>query len=776
MAFAWVHRSGGAFVPLHARLQPGMDRKKSAMDERAAAASADASGGIDGEGQLRALIDAVPLALVIEDMAGGVRAWNTAAERMFGWGRAEALGRRLPHLTDAGRAEAAVRRERVLAGENVLDFEIECVRRDGARFFASLSSGRLVDRTGAATGLLSLVCDISERKRAERQFTLQMELTRILSECDSADEAVPRVIAAYCEVQGWACGARWSRADVTGLLRCLETWHAPQDAASAAFMAETLQTSVPLTAAPPLLGRAWHTDEAQWVPDLAADAHAAEHPAARAAGLRSAMAFRVTSGGETFGVIGLYGHAPAAHDRETAHLARQFGAQLGLFVARREEERTLQFVASHDVLTGLPNRVMFAQRLGQALAQAQRYGRKPAVLFVDLDRFKFVNDTLGHDAGDRLLRDVAERLRDSLREGDTVGRHGGDEFVVLIDQYDAAAQVAGVAQKIIDQLGRPFVYDGQEFHISASIGIAVFPNDGRDGHALMQHADMAMYRAKSSGKSQYQFYSPYMNRNSLDRRAMDVAMRAALAEGQFVLYFQPKYAADGRRLVALEALVRWARPGGGLLEPSDFLPFAEDSDTAVAIGEFVLRAACAEAARWGGGEPVRVCVNVSARHFFHGRLLSGVETVLRETGLPGDLLELEVTEPMLLQDPERATRLLGNLRALGVRVALDDFGTGYSSLGYLRRFPLDAVKVDRSFVGAIPADVESMSIVRAVIAMAHSLRLRVVGEGVETEEQARFLRIHACDEMQGYHLGRVASADDVRTLLAAARDAGQRKA
>jgi diguanylate cyclase (GGDEF)-like protein len=482
--------------------------------------------------------------------------------------------------------------------------------------------------------------------------------------------------------------------------------------------------------------------------------------------MRTAFAIPVCVEGDTLAVIELYSRVHQEPDRDLLRIAAQLGSLIGQHIARCEMERKLQFIVSHDPLTGLPNRTIFGQRLGQALAQAARYDHKVALLFIDLDRFKLVNDTMGHEAGDRLLREVAERLRDCLREGDTVGRHGGDEFVVLIEQYESAVQVAGVAQKIIDTVAMPYYFDGHESHVSASIGIATYPNDGQDGETLLKHADIAMYRAKEAGKNQYQFYSPHMNRLSLERLDLETSLRHALERGELVLMYQPMFDMDGRSIVGMEALLRWRRKVV-LVAPAEFLPLAEETGLAVHIGEWVLRTACAQARLWHdrGGKPIRMGANVSSRHFAHGNLVGCVEDVLRATRLLPGTLQLEITESTIMQSAERAVRALRMLKEQGVAVAVDDFGTGLCSLTQLQRIPLDSIKVDRAFIGAIAQTGNGAAVARAAIAMAHSFGLRAVAEGVETEEQARFLRIQGCDEMQGFLFSAALTTEQAAQLL-----------
>jgi diguanylate cyclase (GGDEF)-like protein/PAS domain S-box-containing protein len=707
--------------------------------------------GTDNTSWLKVLLDAAPVAIVLEDRQGRVRVWNPHAERLFGWQATEIAGRLLPFGPDADRIRGERRFQRALEGEPMQQAEIECVRNDGSRFGAAVSTSPVTDQDGRIFGVLSLYTDNAERKRAEDHISLQTVVTRCLTEADTASDAITRVLQAFCGLSGWACGAHWTLDSSEAVMRCQEVWHAAGDPALDTFAAKLKITTLGPQDAQTLAAKSVAQARPLWSNEIASQNDDILAQACRAAGLRSALAFPIAMDGETHGVIELFGRKYREMDRDLSRIAAHLGSFIGEFIARRETEQRLQFVVSHDPLTGLPNRTIFAQRLSQALAQATRYGHKVALLFVDLDRFKMVNDTVGHEAGDSVLRDVAERFRECLREGDTVGRHGGDEFVVLIEQYDSAVQVSGVAQKIIDQAAIPFVLDGREFHISASIGIATYPADGQNGETLLKNADIAMYRAKEAGKNQYQFYSPDMNRQSVERGDLETALRHALERGEFTLMYQPSFDREGRHVTGMEALLRWRRPGVGLVAPAEFLPLAEETGLAVHIGEWVLRTACAQGRVWQdrGLNPVRVAVNISPRHFAHGNLVGCVDDALRATRLPANVLELEITEAMVLQNVDRAIRVLRMLKELGVRIVLDDFGTGYSSLAFLKRLAVDAVKVDRSFVSAIPHSTDGVAIARAVVAMAQSLGIKCVAEGVETDEQARFMRIQGCDEMQG---------------------------
>ncbi len=433
----------------------------------------------------------------------------------------------------------------------------------------------------------------------------------------------------------------------------------------------------------------------------------------------------------------------------------------------RQAEEKIRRLAHFDELTSLPNRTMFMHTLQRALSLAQRRNKSFALFFIDLDRFKNINDSLGHEAGDILLQDVAQRLRTHLRESDTVARLGGDEFVVLVEDCADARELDAIAQNILNAVGRPYILSGQEYHVTGSIGISTYPTDGKDPAALLKNADIAMYLAKDRGKNNFQFYSPQQNAHSFERLALESALRHALERAEFLLHFQPKVDIVGGHIVGVEALLRWNHPDLQMVMPSQFISLAEETGLIVPIGRWVLRTACAQSAAWQreGLPPLRIAVNLSARQFAHDGLLQDIADILEETRLPPGGLEVEITESMVMQNPERAVTTLTRLREMGISVSIDDFGTGYSSLGYLKRFPVDNVKVDRSFIKDLPHDQDDAAITRAVIAMAQSLRMRVIAEGVETREQLNFLREHGCDECQGYYLSRPLPAAEFALLL-----------
>lgn len=445
------------------------------------------------------------------------------------------------------------------------------------------------------------------------------------------------------------------------------------------------------------------------------------------------------------------------------------------FQVRRERKRAeerLAYLAYYDPVTDLPNRSLLLDRMSQALAYGHRHDSPVAVMFLDLDRFKAINDTFGHAAGDQLLKVVAQRLTHYVRESDTVARLGGDEFVVVITEMGHLSDAIRIAQGILQVMADPVVIEGQELYISASIGIAVYPNDGNDIPTLLKKADAALYRAKELGRNNYQAYTQEMDVKAATRVELENDLRSAFDKGQFKLLFQPKTSLLTGKITGAEALLRWEHPQWGALPPAEFLPLLEESGMINQVGAWIMTEACKRNKAWQqqGLAPITVSVNVSARQIQNGALVETVAQALAESGLDAKYLELELTEERITQNIENSDRVLDSLRQMGVHLASDDFGTGFSSLSYLQRFPIGSVKIDTSFTTELPHSRESSSIALAVIAMAHSLNLRVVAEGVETPEQLNFLNTHGCDEVQGSLVCEPIAADKLEALLRNAGD------
>ena len=472
--------------------------------------------------------------------------------------------------------------------------------------------------------------------------------------------------------------------------------------------------------------------------------------------------------------------AVIAHDADGR--ARHMAGAVHDITRRKDAEEQIRRLAHYDPLTGLPNRLLFSKQLSRAIAQAGRSGQQLAVIFIDLDNFKRVNDTLGHRAGDELLRNASARLSGVLRAHDTVARHadhignsiarlGGDEFTVLLNGLHRPDDAAAVAQRLVDALAQPVVMRGTEVLVGGSLGVAMYPNDGTDVDTLLMHADTAMYRAKASGRGGFQLYDPSMNARALDRLHLETPLRRALERREFVLHHQPRVDVLSGKIVGVEALIRWQHAERGLVPPNDFIPMVEDSGLVILMGEWAIGEVCRQIAAWrdAGMAPVPVAVNLASTHLREVTLPGLVRAALARHGVPAQLLGIEVTESNLLAEPEVSIAIAQQLCSLGVQLSIDDFGTGYSSLSYLKRLPIAALTIDRSVVRDLDTDPDDEAIVSAIIALAHSLKLRVAAEGVDTLSQLVFLQSRYCDEYQGFLNSRAVVPDEFEALLRRSR-------
>jgi len=436
-------------------------------------------------------------------------------------------------------------------------------------------------------------------------------------------------------------------------------------------------------------------------------------------------------------------------------------------IERKQTEERLSYLAQFDHLTGLANRTLFNERLAQAITWADRNDHLVALLFLDLDHFKAINDTLGHNAGDRLLISVADRLKGCVRKTDMVSRFGGDEFTIILEGLSSAKDAASVAHKILETLLPPFDLDGHEVYVTASLGISIYPLDGGTTVEMLRYADTAMYRAKEEGRNTYQYFTADMNKRAFEMLAFRNSLHKALDNEEFVLHYQPLVDLRSLRIIGTEALIRWNHPQYGLVYPGRFISLAEETELIIPIGEWVLRTACARCKQWNdqGHGPMGISINLSARQFRQRELPHVVDSILAETGLEPQLLSLELTEGSLMEDTHVASGMLFMLKEMGVRISIDDFGTGYSSLSYLKRFPIQTLKIAQTFVVDITKDSDSAAIAAAIIALSHSLHLDVIAEGVETREQLLFLQEQGCDIVQGNFISFPIPADDLESLL-----------
>ncbi|WP_158813874.1 GAF domain-containing protein [Methylocapsa sp. S129] len=526
-------------------------------------------------------------------------------------------------------------------------------------------------------------------------------------------------------------------------------------------------------------GTAFRTLQPCIINDYLADQRgSAFHERARREGNKSGAALPLLSGGRAVGVLVFMSSERNAFTPELVELLLRLANNVSFALdnfnradEKAQADERIKYLATHDGLTDLPNRAMFNQLLHFSIEAARRYARKFAVLFIDIDRFKVINDSLGHDAGDTLLIEIGARLRQSLRAGDVVARLGGDEFVIILEQASQAQQVEAAARKLLSVVAQPLQLCGLECRATASIGIAMFPHDGEDELTLTKNADLAMYRAKEEGKNGFRFFTSQDTMPSVERLVFEARLRQALDRDEFSLHYQPKVDVATDQITGVEALLRWTLPDLGTLPPMQFIPLAEETGLIVPIGRWVLNKACAQNMAWRrqGLAPLSMAVNLSPRQFSDENLLQDIDDALAASGMPPQFLQLEITESMVMHNVGRAIELLDIIRARGVRLAIDDFGTGYSSMALMKKFPVDTLKIDRSFVQDLPQDSEDRAIAQAIISMGKALGMTVIAEGVETVEQAAFLREHGCDEMQGYLFSRPVPAEGIAELLDANR-------
>lgn len=663
--------------------------------------SAEQEGLLD-QTYLRTLFESSPEGIVILDRMGTVLSSNRRFQQMFGYDAAELIGRDIDDLIVPAnlRSEAEDLNQAALAGMQA-EHQTTRRRKDGSTLLVSILAAPILHQ-GSLVAFYSIYRDLTPLKETERK--LQQTQSRL----DAVIHQAPIALFTL-DAEGVFTFCAGKALEMAGLRAEEFLGHSAYD----------LFKDLPEV--PTAIGRALSGEHATVVITFRELTYEVQYSPI------------CNSTGRTEGVLGV------ARDVTETELAR----------------RQLEFMAHHDVLTGLPNRALFIDRLQEALNRAKRRKTQLAVLFFDLDRFKHVNDSLGHQSGDRLLQWVARQAREALREVDTVARFGGDEFAVLAEELDSTYGAAIVAQRLLDALNRPYEESDQRIETAASIGISLYPDDGLDPETLLKHADSAMYRAKEGGRGRYEFFSKDMSETAAVIVTKTTWLRRALEHEDFVLHYQPSFSLRDGVLTGVEALIRLRQPDGTLMPPLEFIALAEETGLIIPIGRWVVGEACRQWRRWRSerGLTVRMAVNLSAREFRDRNFVRAIGDTLTASGVPAEHFMVEITESMMFPDPAKARAMLGELKDMQIAVAIDDFGTGYSSLAYLKNFPADYIKIDGSFVAGVPADEKTCGIVRTIISMAKNLALGVIAEGVETEAQYRYLKGLECDEAQGFLLG-----------------------
>ena len=572
---------------------------------------------------------------------------------------------------------------------------------------------------------------------------------------DNISDSIKTCVDAICSHTGWPLGHAY---DCKGDLMESDVWHTRDRRQFRGYVEACRTASAPDK--PHLAGRARATGTATWLENLAENLRPPKSQAAIACGMRAGLALPVIVDQEAVAVLEFFTDETEKPDESFLQTMTQIGQQLGRTVERKRAYATIRRMAVKDSLTGLANRSQFQRRLQSATAQARRSNTMVALIFLDLDHFKDVNDTLGHPVGDQLLITVAERLEACGRETDTVARLGGDEFAIIATNLNSTDGIVTLAKRVNTALKEPYHIDSREIHSSGSLGITMFPADGEDYEALQKNADLALYRAKEKGRDNFQFFDAEMNTAAQRRKTVEQSLRRAIDEHQFDLNYQPQIDLASGQIIGAEALIRWNHPEHGVITPDEFIPIAEATRQIIPIGEWVLKSACTQAKAWQEqGLPInRIAVNLSAVQTIRAPIAETTRQVLAETGLAPESLELEITESVVMDNMDQVIPVLQELNDLGVSLAIDDFGTGYSSLSYLKTLPVSRLKIDRSFVSDVTSNPDDAAIISAIVAMAQNLRLEITAEGVEQEDQLEFLRGLGCDEVQGYLLGRPAAA------------------
>ena len=724
--------------------------------------------------QLAAIIESSDDAIISRALDGTILTWNAGAERLFGWTAAEAIGRSISLIVPLElEQESAPIRAQVHAGHPLTARDTVRLAKDGRRIDVSVTPSPIRNERGEVTGVSLIIQDISERRQQEQKIA---RLSRIHAVLSGINAVIVRVRdrgellkeACHIAVEHGGFGIAWISEFDPATLDITRVAFAGSDAGEPMGGSKsTARADIP--GGQGVIGRAVREKTPVVCNDITAEPNVGSGRRAEAIqqGYRSIICLPLLVEGVVWGTLTLYAKELDYFTADEVKLLSDLAGNIAFALELFHKQEKLDYLAYHDTLTGLPNRAIFDDRLTQQIRSASHDNSLVALVLIDLERFQVVNDTFGGNAADRLLKLVAERLVGVIFDRDSLARVHADVFAALLSGVADEAGVARIVEdKIMGCLVAPFAFEGHELRVSARVGVALFPGDATSPDALFSDAEAALNQAKTSNE-RYLFYAPQMNARVAGRLKLENKLRLAMERNEFVLYYQPKIDLHENRVTGLEALIRWNDPDGGLVPPALFIPVLEETGMIVEVGAWVLKQAVAQHAEWraAGLRPLRIAVNVSPLQLKRKDFVAVVERAIATAGNTGHGLDLEITESMIMEDVEASIEKLKAVKALGVEIAIDDFGTGYSSLQYLARLPISALKIDRAFVQNMTTSANALALVETIIALAHNLELKVIAEGVETEEQANYLRLHKCDQVQGFLFSKPVPAAQVPLML-----------
>lgn len=717
------------------------------------------------ETRYRSLVTATSQVVWLTNAQGEVVADIPSWRTFTGQTEQEARGRGwLNMLHPEDREQTAALWAKAVETHSLYETEFRLRRHDGKYRTIAARGVPVLEKDGSLREWVGTCTDITERKQAEQEMNLLQTLTQAINETGDLDEALSVMLKKVIEATGWLLGSSWLPGSDGKHLVCGPVWFGDGEG-----LAEFVDVSRSFTFLPGigLPGRVWSSKQPIWIKDVTLDDNFPRASHARKAGLKAAMGFPIFINDEIVAVVDFSTSEGREKDERLVKLVSAVTSQLGSVLQRKKAEGRLAYLAYYDDLTGLPTRNLFIDRITQGIARTEYYHKLIAVMIIDVNRFRFINDTYGIYAGDAILKEIAERLTHAVREGDTVARLGNDHYGVLLTDVAQSENIIFVIEKIMKTASLPVLHRESEIPLSLSIGIAVYPRDGKDGIELLKNADLANAKANQLGRKSYQFYTEELDVRAAQFALMEKNLRNAIKREEFILHFQPYWDTNTKRMTGMEALVRWNSPEFGLVPPVKFIPVLEDTGLIIEVGEWILRAAVKQVKEWQdqGYPVVPISVNLSGIQFGQKGLVEMAAEVIKDVGLNPNLLNLEITETVFMQDIKDTYSILVKFKQIGISIGIDDFGTGYSSLSYLKKFPIDYLKIDISFVRELATDPDSVSIVKAIISMAHALNLKTIAEGVETEEQWKFLRLLSCDNVQGFYFSKPLPAADIKKIL-----------